>query len=429
VRLGLLVLALLAFPAMAEVRLPEGAGKAIVEAQCTRCHRIDRVARAGYSADGWRNTVSMMKNVGAQLSPAETDTVVAYLARHFPQRAQPAPAIIPGDVQVSFREWFVPTAGSRPHDPLAARDGHLWYTGQFANQLGRLDPKTGELREYPLPVENSGPHGLTEDRDGNIWYTANFAGYIGRLDPKSGDVKLVPSPTPRSRPYGIQVDAKGVPWFAELGTNKVARIDPHALAITEYALPHADARPRRIAITKDGAIWYTDYDRGALGRFDPATGQVREWPSPSGRDSRPYGILADGGLVWYSESGVQPNTLVRFDPRAAKFQSWAIPSGGGVVRNMMLAPDGELALALSGVNGVALVGDRPFAPHAVGLRELRVIDERIVDRGADVRARHVAVVHARHALDMHRLVQIRAVVEHHVEDRDLVVRRRPQHAR
>jgi len=59
--------------------------------------------------------------------------------------------------------------------------------------------------------------------------------------------------------------------------------------------------------------------------------------------------------VWYSESGVRPNTLVRFDPQTQRFQTWAIPSGGGIVRNMMPTRDGNLALACSGVNRVALV--------------------------------------------------------------------------
>ena len=58
---------------------------------------------------------------------------------------------------------------------------------------------------------------------------------------------------------------------------------------------------------------------------------------------------------WYSEAGVQPNTLVRFDPKTEQFQTWTIPSGGGVVRNMDAARDGSLALACSGVNGLALV--------------------------------------------------------------------------
>lgn len=52
---------------------------------------------------------------------------------------------------------------------------------------------------------------------------------------------------------------------------------------------------------------------------------------------------------------MQPNTLVRFDPKTEQFQIWTIPSGGGVVRNMDATRDGSLALACSGVNGLALV--------------------------------------------------------------------------
>jgi virginiamycin B lyase len=398
---GVTSLAALAIAAAAQAQgLPDGDGKKLVEAYCQECHDLSTVTRSGYSREAWKNNVHMMLNVGAKVPAGEVDAVVDYLAKALPERPMPPAVIVPGDVKVAFREWFVPTPGSRPHDPLVTRDGMLWYSGQFANVLGRLDPRTGQFREFRLKPDNSGPHGLVADAQGDIWYTANFKAYIGRLDPKTGDVreypmpdpasardphtpifdregtlwftvqsgnkvgrlepksgalKVVESPTPRSRPYGIQVDAHDVPWFVEFGTNKVARIDRDTMAIHEYALPDAASRPRRLAIGSDGAIWYSDYARGYLGRLDPKSGQVSEWPSPGGRNSLPYGILAQGDAIWYSESGVKPNTLVRFDTKAHKFQTWAIPSGGGVVRNMVVAPDGELALALSGVNGIALV--------------------------------------------------------------------------
>jgi virginiamycin B lyase len=34
-----------------------------------------------------------------------------------------------------------PTPGSRPHGPLAAPDGTIWYTGHMGNLLGHIDPK------------------------------------------------------------------------------------------------------------------------------------------------------------------------------------------------------------------------------------------------------------------------------------------------
>jgi virginiamycin B lyase len=293
---------------------------------------------------------------------------------------------------VSIKEWDVPTPRSRPHDPALAPDGSLWYTGQMANKLGRLDPKTGQFKEYPLKTPDSGPHGLVADRDGNIWFTAIFKGYvgrldprtgditeyhmtdprvrdphppaldpqgnvwftteqsnfIGRLDPKSGEIKVKEVPTPPSVPYGIVVTAKGVPYFCEFGANKLASVDPRTMEITEYAMPEG-ARPRRLALAADGSIYYSDYARGYLGHFDPATRKVEEWPSSGGPASKPYGIaVVPNGMVWYSESGVSPNTLVQFDPRSKTFSSTVIPSGGGVVRNMVATGDGRLYLACSG---------------------------------------------------------------------------------
>jgi virginiamycin B lyase len=127
------------------------------------------------------------------------------------------------------------------------------------------------------------------------------------------------------------------------------------MEIREYVLPNAESRPRRVAITSDDVLWYTDFARGYLGRFDPASGKIMEWPSPGGPKSQPYGIAAVNDVLWYSEAGVQPNTIVRFDPKTEKFQTWKIPSGGGVVRNIDATKDGNLALACSGVNRIALV--------------------------------------------------------------------------
>src|SRR3974390_1094350 len=94
-----------------------------------------------------------------------------------------------GTLSVQIKEYEVPTPKSRPHDPAVAPDGSLWYTGQGANKLGRLDPKTGEFKEYPLKTAGSGPHGRGAAKGGNIWFTAIAGGYVGRLDPKTGDVK------------------------------------------------------------------------------------------------------------------------------------------------------------------------------------------------------------------------------------------------
>jgi virginiamycin B lyase len=382
-----------------QVSLPEGAGKEVVRNACASCHSLATVANAGHTREEWDSVVHMMINAGAKVEREQVLSLMDYLAKNFPEKPAPAAVVIPGPVEVSIKEWKVPTPGSRPHDPAVAPDGSVWYTGQMANVLGRFDPKTEQFKEYPIEFPSSGPHGLVADQDGNIWFTGNFKAYIGKLDPrtghvtqypmpdsgardphtllfapngnvyftvqggnmvgrlnpKTGEVKVVPSPTPKSNPYGMVVNSKGVPFFVEFGSNKVASIDPDTLAIHESVLPHEDSRPRRVAITPDDVLWYTDYSRGYLGRLDPKSGQVSEWASPSGARSKPYGITAVDNILWYSESNTIPNTIVRFDPQTEKFQTWTIPSGGGVVRNMVHTPEGNLWLACSGVNRIAFV--------------------------------------------------------------------------
>lgn len=388
-----------ALPAHSQGILPEGNGKEIVQTTCTRCHSLNQVVNSGYTRTDWQNTVAMMVNAGAPLTQDQVGLVVDYLAKNFPEKPAPPAVALAGPTQITIKEWVVPTPGSRPHDPLAYSDGSIWYTGHMANLLGRLDPKTGQIKEYHPPTPRSGPHGLTEDKSGNIWYTGNFAGYIGKLDPRTGtfaryplpdpaardphtplfdpsgilwftvqsadmvgrldpktdQIKLVTVPTPKANPYGMVMTSKGVPYFCEFGSNKIASIDPATMAIHEYPLPNEASRPRRIAITPDDVIYYADYSRGYLGRFDTKTGAMGELPSPGGPQSKPYGMTYLKGAIWYSESAVRPNTLVRFDLATQRFQTWPIPSGGGVVRNMMVTRDGNIVMAESGVNRIALV--------------------------------------------------------------------------
>ena len=351
---------------------------------------------ADHDANAWGILVDGMTNVGAPVTPEEKEQLKKFLAK-IPPHKEPVLKMVSGPAKVTIKEWDLPTAGTRPHDPLAMADGSLWYTGHRGSLLGRLDPATGKITEYHTKTPISGPHGLAADKDGNVWYTGNFKGYIGKLDVKSGQfteykmpdpkardphtpmfdkqgrlwftvqganmigrlepatgaIKLVTAKTPGSLPYGTVFDTKGTLWIDLFGTNKLASLDEN-MNITEYTLPEG-ARPRRIAIDANDTVWYTDFERGYLGKFDTKTGKlVKEYLSPSGPKSEPYGITVIDGIVWYSESHAHPNGLVRFDPKTETFQTFVIPHGG-VVRNMMPTADKKgIVMAESGENKVAI---------------------------------------------------------------------------
>jgi virginiamycin B lyase len=387
-------------------RLPDGPGKELVEAVCTACHQTSQITRSsGYTRAAWQELIGTM--IDLSRSPTERDRITEYLATHFPPNARRAPRLMPGDAEIAFKEWQVPTLGQRSRDPVQAADGSIWWAGQWGNLIGRIDPATGEMTEYPLP-DGAMPHSVTLDQAGDVWYTGNKNGtvgkldpdtgeitvyempdpaakdphtaifdqdgllwftlqqsnMIGRLDPASGEVKLVTMATPDARPYGIKIDAEGVPWVACNGSNCLVRVDPATMELTEIKLPIPETTVRRLDIAADGTIWYVNSSQGRLGRFDPTTGAIEEWPSPSGPDSHPYAIAVVDGIVWYNESGKRPDALVRFDPKTETFQSWPIPSGGvyaGIIRHMRPTRDGNLLIHQSSTNRIILV-TLPRAP-------------------------------------------------------------------
>src|SRR5690242_10950286 len=165
-----------------------------------------------------------------------------------------------GELKVNIKEYDVPTPKSRPHDPAYAPDGALWYTGQLANKLGRLDPKTGEIKEYPLKTPDSGPHGLTVDKDGNVWFTAAFKGYVGKLDPKTGNVTEYPMPEPAAKdPHTPVFDQAGILWFTVQNSNFVGRLDPKSGDIKLKKVPTEHAVPYGIVITPKGIPIFCEF--------------------------------------------------------------------------------------------------------------------------------------------------------------------------
>jgi virginiamycin B lyase len=386
--------------------LPEGGAKSMVEGVCTGCHQTSEIQRSsGYTREGWKAVFATMIDLSA--SPADRDQIAEYLAAHFPPNRHRAPKAVAGDVQVEFKEWQVPTLGQRARDPVEAPDGAIWWAGQWANLVGRIDPATGEMREYALP-RNAMPHTVTFDEAGTVWYTGNRNGTVGRLDPSTGtvtefkmpdpaakdphtavfdrkgalwftlqisnmvgrldpatgEIKLVTMKTPGARPYGIKIDAAGVPWVACNGSNCLVKVDPITMELTEVKLPTPGTTVRRLDIAPDGIIWYVNSSQGRLGRFDPKSGEVKEWLSPSGPRSHPYAIAVADGIVWYNESGMRPDMLVRFDPRTETFQSWPIPSGSvhaGIVRHMRPTRNGNLLIHQSSTNRIILVTSKAAA--------------------------------------------------------------------
>ena len=400
----LLVLIGLLAPADA-MALPDGPGRADVEAVCVACHDTRLIERSsGYTRGDWSRLVSYMIDLSA--SPELEGRITGYLAEHFPPNDRRTPVLVPGNVELDFETWFVPTLGQRSRDPVEAPDGSIWWTGQGLNNIGRIDPETGAMEEVFLP-DGTYPHSVTPDADGDIWYLGNRNGtvgivdgetlelvkvyempdpeaidphtgefddqgrfwftlqrsnMVGRIDPATDEIRLVTLDRPRSRPYGIKVAEDGSIWVACNGGPCLYHFDAD-MKPERIDLPNQESHVRRLDIASDGTIWYVNSGAGRLGHYDPETTRFREWPSPSGPDSHPYGLVVVDDVVWYNESGKRPDPLVRFDPATETFQSWAIPSSGvysGILRHVRADSEGRLLIHQSATNHimrVSIAGD------------------------------------------------------------------------
>ena len=179
---------------------------------------------------------------------------------------------------------------------------------------------------------------------------------IGRLDPKTGEIKLADLADPEIQPVraGDHFEGRAVLLRIRREQARERRSDNDGDPGIRSA-----ARRQPAAADRHHARRYPLVHRLCAGlsrTLRSADRRIQGIRLAGGPWSQPYGVAFAKGAVWYSESGVRPNTLVRFDPvREDKFQSWIIPSGGGVVRNMMADHEGNIVIAESGVDRVALV--------------------------------------------------------------------------
>ena len=64
-------------------RFPAGAGRALAERSCLTCHSAMLVTQQHKDSTGWEKSLKQMETWGVKLTPAERDTLVAYLRTRF----------------------------------------------------------------------------------------------------------------------------------------------------------------------------------------------------------------------------------------------------------------------------------------------------------------------------------------------------------
>src|ERR1700741_671545 len=169
---------------------------------CVGCHTLQRVVRSRYDADTFMKTVlPRMQSYVNQSIPAHPQLrhaerlmeergdqrvqvyrgAAEYLASvnlssrptwNFDFKTLPRPT--GAATRVIYTEYDLPRETIEPHDVIVDHRGMVWFSSFGEQNLGRLDPKTGNVTEFAIPEHKpgfpTGLLGLRTDPDGNLWY-------------------------------------------------------------------------------------------------------------------------------------------------------------------------------------------------------------------------------------------------------------------
>jgi streptogramin lyase len=286
--------------------------------------------------------------------------------------------------RVIYTEYDLPRATISPHDVIVDAEGIAWYSSFGEQNLGRLDPKTGEVKEFPIKTFRegfpTGLLGLRADRDGNLWlgnmyqativrferktekltywplpaeqnidaaqinmvspqsahvdgkvWTQNngFAG-VHRLDVATGKIetwqpfKSAPKGEPHNI-YDVIPDSQNNAWFTDFRHRHIGRIDARTGEIKLFQIPveNKSAAPRRGQMDAQDRLWFALYRDDRIGMLDTRSGEFKIWQAPT-RWASPYDVALDkNGEAW--SGSMLTDQVQRLDPKTGAFVEYLLP--------------------------------------------------------------------------------------------------------
>jgi virginiamycin B lyase len=348
------------------------------------------MAATARDEDGWRDRIEYMRTtMKVQMTDDDARDVAAYLNSIFglDSTLPKSPADMPGYQKVTpsfsheamkivYVEYEV--GGKFPWSAVPDKKGNVWipYNGPV-NKIARLDPNTGALEDFPVPGHDVlRIHSAYPAPDGTVWFSEQFKNKIGHLDPKTREISEYESPT-EGTTHTIRVDSKGTVWSTGSPLN---RFDPETHTFTGFKAdagnfygitidkddnvwsgglrddgklyrvtrdevktswqPPTKGEPRRLAMAPDGSVWFGEYFSGKATRFDPKTETFKEYQLAGARPS-PYALnVTRDGKVWYASYYM--DELGCLDPKTGKIVEFPFPHSENTLREFFPDAKGRL---------------------------------------------------------------------------------------
>ncbi len=195
-RFALVAFSCAVLSAQAQVNLPDGDGKALVQRVCAGCHGLETAVDSSRTESEWRSVVDSMAGRGAQGTDAEFKLIVAYLAKNFGKgpTAVPATAKESATMKADSRitalkvdpknDWpeFGRDGGAQRYSPLAQINASNVGKLKLAWQYG-MDPRAATLSgaQRVIPATEAVPIVI-----GNVLFTPTAQHSIVALEADTG---------------------------------------------------------------------------------------------------------------------------------------------------------------------------------------------------------------------------------------------------
>jgi virginiamycin B lyase len=254
----------------------------------------------------------------------------------FPLKTLPRPA--GRATRVIYTEYDLGRETIEPHDVIVDADGIAWYSSFGEQYLGRLDPKTGEVKEYAVPAHKPGYPtgflGLRSDRDGNLWLGNMYQATIVKFDRKTENFQFWTLPPEQNidaaqvnmvSPQSSHVDGKV--WTQNNGFAGVHRLDLATGKIETWEPFEAAGEPHNIydviPDSKNNA-YFTDFRHQHIGRIDAQTGEVKLYAAPTPRSAPRRGMMDAQDRLWFGM--YRGDRIAMFDTKTEQFNEWKLPT-------------------------------------------------------------------------------------------------------
>ena len=226
-----------------------------------------------------------------------------------------------------FQTWSLPPEENGPHVQInqvspdrSHVDGKVWLQDAGTYRVFRLDLASGKFAVFePYRIPRPNVYDVIPDSKNNGYFLVLGAEDIGRIDARTGEIRIFKTPTPRSGPRRGSMDSQDRLWFGENNGDRIGMFDTRTEKFQEWAVPTPGAWPYDVTADRNGDVWAGgEYDDRIL-RLDPKSGEFVAYLLPRSTNVRRVFVDNRTTPVTFWVGSNHGASIVKLEPLDAAF--------------------------------------------------------------------------------------------------------------